>query len=335
LMKQWRFWLGMVISLVCLVLVLRNIDYRDVLGALAGADYIWLIPASLPLAATIASKVLRWQLLFPQDHSKLHRRKLLAALMISYAMNTILPARLGELARAYVIGESENVGKSLALSTIVVEKILDVLTLLLILVLLLPFVSLPSWIRQPALLMTPLFLGLMALVLALAYQRSRTLGLARVLLARVPRLNADKALGTLESALSGFDALGSVRANLLLWSWSLAVWVTSGLFILMVMLAFHIEAPASAAFLALCVTSLGMTVPSSPGYIGVYHWLVVATLQIFAVERELALSFAFALHAVTFIPLTVVGIFYMMRENYSLQRIEREATADHGVAGLG
>ena len=67
-----------------------------------------------------------------------------------------------------------------------------------------------------------------------------------------------------------------------------------------------------------------MTVPSSPGYIGVYHWLIVSTLLIFNVERELALSFAFALHAVTFMPLTLAGIFYMMRENYSLQRIERE-----------
>ena len=331
-MKQWRFWIGIVISLVCLVLVLWNIDYRDVLTALAQANYAWLIPSSLLLAGTIASKVLRWQLLFPGDRSRIRRGKLLAALMISYALNTILPARLGELARAYVIGQTENLSKSLALSTIVVEKVLDVLTLLLFLVLLLPFVSLPSWIRQPVVLMAPLFLVLLALIMSLAYRRSTTLALAGSILRRVPRLNADRVLGTLGSALSGFDALGSVRANLVLWGWSLAVWATSGLFILLVMLAFHIDAPPSAALLLLCVTSLGMTVPSSPGYIGVYHWLVVSTLQIYGVERELALSFAFALHAVTFIPLTLLGIFYMMRENYSLQSIEQGAIAGPGAA---
>ncbi len=324
-MKQWRFWVGIVISLVCLVLVLWNVDYREVLDALGRANYAWLVPAAVPFVGTIASKVLRWQLLFPGDHSRIRRGTLLSALMISYALNTILPARLGELARAYVIGESENLSKSLAVSTILVEKVLDVLTLLLFLVLLLPFVTLPSWIQQSALVMAPVFVGLFLFLLALAYQRTRTLGVVSSVLKRLPRLGAERLLAYIDSALSGFDVLGSLKANLVLWAWSIAVWATSGLFMLVVMYAFHIQAPPAAAFLLLCVTSLGMTVPSSPGYIGVYHWLVVSTLQIFGVERELALSFAFALHALTFLPLTLLGIYYMMRENYSLQRIERGA----------
>jgi uncharacterized protein (TIRG00374 family) len=324
-MKQWRFWLGILISLVCLALVLWRIDYREVVEALGQANYLWLVPAVVPFAGTIASKVLRWQLLFPGDHSRIRRTKLLSALMISYALNTILPARLGELARVYVIGESENLSKSLALSTVVVEKVLDVLTLLLFLVLLLPFVALPTWIQQSVMLLAPVFVVLFLLILALAYQRKRTLALAHSILDRVPRLSAERLLSSVESALSGFDVLGSVRTNLVLWGWSIAVWVTSGLFMLLVMFAFHLDAPPAAAFLLLCVTSLGMTVPSSPGYIGVYHWLVVSTLQIFGVDRALALSFAFALHALTFVPLTLIGIYCMMRENYSLQRIEEGA----------
>jgi uncharacterized protein (TIRG00374 family) len=324
-MRQWRFWLGILISLVCLALVLWRIDYREVLVALRQANYAWLIPATLPFAGTIASKVLRWQLLFPGDHSRIRKGNLFSALMISYALNTILPARLGELARAYVIGESENLSKSLAFSTIVVEKVLDVLTLLLFLVLLLPFIALPSWIQQSAMLLAPVFIGLFVLILALAYQRKRTLALAQSIVGRVPRLSAERLLASLDSALSGFDVLSSARTNLILWGWSTAVWATSGLFMLLVMFAFHIDAPPAAAFLLLCVTSLGMTVPSSPGYIGVYHWLVVSTLHIFGVDRELALSFAFALHALTFLPLTLIGIYCMMRENYSLQRIEEGA----------
>jgi uncharacterized protein (TIRG00374 family) len=323
-MKQWRFWLGITISLVCLILVLWNIDFWEVLTALKGANYAWLLPASLPYAGTLISKVLRWQLLFPGEHKRIRREKLFSALMISYALNTILPARLGELARAYVIGETEGLSKSLALSTIVVEKVLDILTLLLFLVLLLPFVTLPSWVQRPALIMGPLFLCLFAIILALTYQRQGTLSLASFFLKRIPRLSGERILNSLDSALSGFDVLRSVRRNISLWGWSLAVWITGALFILFVMFAFHIDAPPSAAVLLLCVTSLGMTVPSSPGYIGVYHWLVVSTLLIFNVDRELALSYAFALHAVTFLPLTLLGIFYMMRENYSLQKIERE-----------
>lgn len=324
-MKQWRFWLGIAISLICLILVVWNIDFWKVVNALKRANYAWLLPASLPYAGTLVSKVLRWQLLFPSEGRSIRRQKLFSALMISYALNTILPARLGELARAYVIGETEGLSKSLALSTIVVEKVLDILTLLLFLVLLLPFVTLPSWVQRPALIMAPLFVCLFAIILALTYQRERTLSLASSLLKHVPHLSGEGVLNSLDSALRGFDVLRSTQRNISLWIWSLAVWITSGLFILFMMFAFHIDAPPSAAFLALCVTSLGMTVPSSPGYIGVYHWLIVSTLLIFNVERELALSFAFALHAMTFLPLTLLGIFYMMRENYSLQSIEREA----------
>jgi uncharacterized protein (TIRG00374 family) len=326
-MKQWRFWLGMAVSLICLVLVLWNVDFREVLDALRHANYAWLLPASLPYVATIACKVLRWQLLFPNEGKGMRREKLFSALMISYALNTIFPARLGELARAYVIGEIEDVSKSLALSTIIVEKILDVLTLLLFLVLLLPFVSLPSWVRRTALIMAPVFVCLFAIIVALTYQRQRTLGLVQSVLKRLPRVGGERLLRSLDSALAGFDALRSVRTNVMLWGWSLAVWITGALFILFVMYAFHIDVPPSAAVLVLCVTSLGMTVPSSPGYIGVYHWLVASTLLIFNVDRELALSFALALHALTFLPLTLMGIFCMMRANYSLQRLQRGALA--------
>jgi uncharacterized protein (TIRG00374 family) len=326
-MRQWRFWLGMAISVVCLVLVLRNVDFREVLDALRYANYGWLIPASLPYAATIACKVLRWRLLFPHEGRGIRREKLFSALMISYALNTIFPARLGELGRAYVIGETERLSKSLAFSTIIVEKVLDVLTLLLFLVILLPLVSLPPWVRRPALIMAPLVLCLLAIILALTYQRQRTIGLVSSFLKHIPRVGGERLLRSLDSALAGFDSLRSVRTSVVVWGWSLAVWITAALFILLVMYAFHIEAPATAAVLVLCVTALGMTVPSSPGYIGVYHWLVVSTLLIFAVDRELGLSFAFALHALTFLPLTLVGIACMMRENYSLQRLQEGALA--------
>jgi uncharacterized protein (TIRG00374 family) len=324
-MKQWRFWLGISLSLICLVLVLWNIDFREVVSALKEASYVWLLPASLPYVGTLACKVLRWELLFPSENRAIRRGKLFSALMISYALNTILPARLGELGRAYVLGETEGLSKPLVLSTIIVEKVLDVLTLLLFLVLLLPFVSLPAWVQRPALTMAPLFLCLLVIIVALTYQRQRTLSLAYALLRPIPRLRGEALLNSLDSALRGFDVLRSPRRGVYLAGWSLGVWITAALFILFMMIAFHIEAPPSAAVLVLCVTALGMTVPSSPGYIGVYHWLVVGTLVIFNVGREAALSYAFALHALTFLPLTLLGIFYMMRENYSLGKIEKAA----------
>jgi uncharacterized protein (TIRG00374 family) len=253
-------------------------------------------------------------------------------MMVGYMGNTILPARLGEVARAYFIGKTEALSKPLALSTIIVEKVLDVCILLLFLAVLLPFVALPNWIQRSGLLLTLTVLALFSAILTAAYRKDSILRLVESILGRLPGLNpgpdaplADNRLSDishqLDSALSAFTVLRRGRTHAMLWIWSLAIWILSALFAYVIMLAFHITAPFAAALLLISVTGLGMTVPSSPGYVGVFHYLVVTSLSLFGVGRELALSYAFVLHLLAFLPVSLLGVFYIWRESLSVGQL--------------
>jgi uncharacterized protein (TIRG00374 family) len=311
-----------------------------VVAAFIKADYLWLIPATVLYAISIWGKVVRWRLLF-YPRQDIRQSRLFAAMMVGYMGNTILPARLGEVARAYLVSKAERGGKigevtegtkskeggeemsvTLALSTIVVEKILDILILLLFLALLLPFVALPTWVQRSSLILGLAFLALFAVIMTFAYQRERMLRFIGSVLQLVPYFHKrgshaaishrpSAITSQLVTALSGFAVLRQTQLHITLWGWSLAIWGVSALFVYSVMLAFHIAAPFTAAVLLLCVTNLGMTVPSSPGYIGVYHYLVVTVLLLFGVGRELALSYAFVLHLLAFLPVSLLGVFYV------------------------
>ncbi len=311
---SWKFWAGILISLLAFWLALRGVHLRQVWGALLQADYVYLLPAVLFLLIAIGTKVARWEVLFYPDRG-IPYKHLLAAMGIGYLGNNVLPARVGELIRAYVIGESSSVSKAQALATIVVERLLDILTLLFFLAFLLPALKVPGWMARSFLVLgiaapaAALILALVPgveswLVSATEWIEGRVGFLARLRLSK---------------GVAGFMVgLGILRRrNLLpaLAGWSIVSWISSGLADYMVMLAFHIHLPVTAAFLVLCVTTLGMAVPSSPGYVGVFHYLTVVVLGLLGEPKDLALSYALVLHATIYITLSLTGVYGMVVES--------------------
>jgi uncharacterized protein (TIRG00374 family) len=263
----------------------------------------------------------------PVRHSKA-----LSAFSIGYLFNAVMPARLGELVRAYVIGELEHISKAFALSTIVAEKVLDVVMVLLLLLLSLPaFVQLPDWAQTSSLTSVGVFLVLLVVILAVARKKEYLLTVAESLLQRVPRHSQDSApiLGSLDSLLSGLSILSRRDLAIRLWGLSLVSWIINipAVWALLAALGVPVSTPGLAATFVLCTTSLGMTIPSSPGYIGPFHYITVLALSVFAVSREMSLSFAILLHLYTILPISLLGVVMMWRENYSLARLE--------FAGLG
>ena len=125
-MKKARFWIGILISIVALAFAFRQVDFGEVWAALAGVNY-WLLALSLvPLALFLLLRAFRWRLLFyPQQGLRLCN--LFAVINIGYLLSNIFPARLGDVARAYLIGDTEEVSRASAFSTVVAERVLDAL----------------------------------------------------------------------------------------------------------------------------------------------------------------------------------------------------------------
>jgi uncharacterized membrane protein YbhN (UPF0104 family) len=164
------------------------------------------------------------------------------------------------------------------------------------------------------------------LLLFLALRREWGLALLDRLSTRLRFLTRIPLRRLLASAVDGLAALGSWRRAVGVLAWSLAIWLGTALQFYAVMQAMRLQLPFAAALTVLCLTSLGMVVPSSPGYVGVFEYITVVALSLFAVGREAALGYALVLHALSYVSLAILGVAALWSEGYSYARL-REVLA--------
>jgi uncharacterized protein (TIRG00374 family) len=322
-MKRARVWIGIGVSLICLALALRGMQWGRVWQHLVGVHYLYLLAAALILVTGLGVRAFRWQLLF-FPRRDLSRRRLFAISNIGYLLINILPARVGDLARAYLVSRGSQISTAHALSTIVVERIYDTLSAVLLLALVSPFIPLPRWAVQGGLTVGAVTVALTALLFVLGGQPKRLLGLWQRVTEGVHWLARLKLEGALQSALEGLAVLrhGGVALGVL--GWSAVVWACNlGPFYL-VMRALALDLPWSAAGFTLSVTALSMIIPSSPGYVGVFEEGVILSLGFFAVEREAALAYALLIHALNYVTVNLLGLIGLWQESLSYTALRRQ-----------
>jgi glycosyltransferase 2 family protein len=320
-----------VISLAFLVLALQGINLKALGAALRQADYIWLLPAIAITLAILAVKGVRWQLLFlPEYH--LPFAPVFTALSAGYLASNVLPARLGEVVRVLLLASEEPVGVARTVSTIVVERVLDILSLLIILVLLLPFITLPPAMTRAAQSLGVLALVGSAILLLLSFWKERVLHWTGSVLQHIRFLDRPAVYQALGHLIDGFATLRGglglalIALSLLSWFGSVAVaWCVGQ--------AFALSVPVTAMAFTVVVVALGMVIPSSPGYIGVFHYLVTVALAPFGVPKDVALSFAFVWHGLNYIELSVVGLVALAVHGTSLGQVMHKWRERGKVAG--
>ena len=308
-----------VVSLGFLALALRGIHLGNLWAALRSADYLWLLPMVVTAVALLVMKGWRWQLLFYPEY-RLPFGAVFTALCAGYLATNVLPARLGELVRLVLLTSEQPVSVARTFSTIVVERLLDLLSLLVVLVLLLPFVKLPADMTRAAQVLGWLALAGAAIMVLLSFWKAQLLRWAHVLLRRVRFLDRPAVYDSLAHLINGFATLRG-RLGLLLFALSLVGWVGVTGVAWFAAQAFGLDVPVTAIVFAVVVTTLGMLVPSSPGYIGVFHYLVTVALAPFGVPKDLALSYALVWHGVNYLTLSGTGAVALWVHGTSLGQI--------------
>lgn len=311
---------GLVLSALAAYLAVRQARPAAMAAALSGAQPGLLVLGTTLLLVTVAVRSRRWQLLFGPA-VRVTFGGALSATFIGYLLNSVLPGRLGEFGRAYLIGESDGVSKGRALGTIFVEKLLDVFVLMLflgIVALGMPL-PLPRWATQGAATAAAIAAGATLTYCALARVRASIAGWIRARIERLPglrRRRLSRFVEFVETALGAADNLARPLPLLGQVALSAAVWALSAGVVYTVMRSFHLPVPPAAAVLVLAVTNLGMTIPSAPAYVGVYHLLATETLKLFGVDQNAALSYAITMHAITFGTFILGGLVCMWRRHY-------------------
>ena len=294
------------ISLGFLALALRGIDFGELWATLRQANYLWLLVGIFATVALLFVKAWRWQLLFLPEH-RLSFSSVFTAQCAGYLATNVLPARAGELTRLVLLVSEQPVSVARTLSTIIVERLQDLLSLVVVLAVLLPFVTLPEMLAAIARGITlAALVGAIGMVL-LSFWKERLLCWAHMLLRHVRFLDRPQIYDAIAHLLDGFATLRS-RLGLGLFLISLLCWIGVIVMAWSAGMAMRLSAPVTAIAFAVVVTTLTMLVPSSPGYIGVFHyWAAWAVMQ-FGVPKDQALSFALLWHTTNYLTLSISGL---------------------------
>jgi uncharacterized protein (TIRG00374 family) len=328
--RKWQLWVGLVVSGAALALALLGIDLRRVVDTLAQAEYIYLIPVTAGMLAYLVSRAVRWRLLLGPEVS-LSRCFWVTA--VGYLVSNVLPFRLGDPGRAVVIGRGGKVSTAAALSTVVVERVLDMLMVVALLAGLTPFVSGAGSAVGAGLVAGGAALAASAVLLLFAFRPDWGQRVVRLVLGWIPRLDSERWARALDGLFEGLAPLRSGRRGLALLAWSVVTWGCVVAFHWAMLRAFLPQPPALAAPFLVCVLGLGMAVPSSPGAVGVFHAVARYGLTVpFGVPTEEAVTIAFALHAFQYVVVSLLGLIGLARESISLGWV-RAQVADVEKAG--
>lgn len=335
MLRNRRVWLGMAITLIFIALLFRKADFRDIADSFREANYVIAL-ASLPVFfVSIWVRTIRWQYLL-RPVSRPRTIRLYPVVLIGLMVNNLLPARLGELARAYVLGEREKVSKVASLGTIAVDRVFDGMTLVPFIVFVALFAGASgtfdakagSWsvhvsFQDLAAIMAVLFGGILLVLAVVALSERGRTALLNLALRVTPR----RFRASVEAmSISFFDGLKSLRSPLdlaIAWVMSGISWTLEALMYYIVGIAFGLTVGFHVYMMVTAVANLAISVLASQGGVGPYEYFAKRTLVLYGVGESQAAAYAIALHALLLIPVVMVGLVLVWGIGFSLSDIFR------------
>ena len=334
-----RFWLGIIVTVGFLFLFLWKVDFGQTGRELQGANYSYFIPAVLVYFVALGFRSLRWRYLL------LHLKgvppwRLYPVVAIGYMANNVLPVRLGELVRAHSLGEREGINKASGLATIFVERVFDGLTLLFLVAIIWPFLPWTSVLKTDEGNLNTLWLSITVLVvlgfaagflllLLLASSAGAARTVARLVTSVSPRGLRPKVEGVIYLLIGGLGALKSPRKLVFISLLSMPVWLTEAAMYYILAESFSLGQPFHVILLVTATSNLATSVPASIGGIGPFEVVAKSTLIAFGLEAEPAAAYSFFVHIVAlWLPVNILGLIFLWRENLSLTQLARGKSID-------
>jgi glycosyltransferase 2 family protein len=286
---------------------IRDVRLADTWTALGASNYWWLVPGTATLAIAIALRAIRWRALFdPASRPPLAATA--RALLVGYLFNNILPLRAGEAIRVVALKRFvATASRAETASTVVVERVYDVASLLALLFVALIWLPELSWMSTAIAFGAAIAALLVAAVIVLTRWRAQVVRLGLRAVGFVPVGARDRSERAVLNVVQGFAGLTRTRVAGAALAWTVASWLVMAVSFWFVMRCFDFGLSPAAGLLVAIATSLSLILPSSPGSLGVFEAAVLIALDAYDVPRAEALSYALVLHAVNFFPFVIAG----------------------------
>jgi glycosyltransferase 2 family protein len=320
----------LLVSVLAIALVgwfLRHANLSEIARAVRGARLLPIAGTLTLLLFTYWARVVRWRyLLAPLGSTRFGVA--MRTTIIGFAASMLLPARAGDVIRPYLLARRENLSPSATFATIVVERVLDLIA---VLVLLAWYVwgvgasSIPPTLLRPvqasAALAAAAAAVLMLLMWVLAHHPERVGNIVRGLNRVLPHRIADALGGVAHRFSEGLAVAKTPRPLVMALLWSFPIWIFIAMEAWLVTIAFGINMSMTGSYLLQALLVIGVAVPT-PGAVGGFHEAYrIGVTTFFGAPNDAAVAAAIVLHAISFLPVTFVGVFLMASEGLSLGRL--------------
>ncbi len=319
--KKLTTWIGLFVSLAVIVFIALRFDLSSAVQSISSADPLWLTVAVAVYVVQFPLRGLRWSILM-KAVKEVSPRTATEVFTIGFMANNILPLRLGDVARALVLARRENIAASATFSNVMLERVFDGLTVagFLGLVFLLDPPNAP-WVEGAGLITAGIFITAVIVAAVTAWNEERALKIAGAILSLVPAKLKEKLLGIISKLAKGLGTLRNPAATAKVVLLSLVIWAGEALVYVVAERAFGLDLSYTQMCLVMAVLTFGLMAPSGPGFFGVYEGLVIAALAVYGIGEPAAPAFAITMHAIHFIPGTLLGVVFAWKSGLQLKEI--------------
>lgn len=329
--RTLKLTLGIVISALFLYLVFRGVDLSRLWDHVSRANGFWLLGAA---GATIYANWVRAQ---RWDHFFRHLKRisvysLFRSTMIGLAANNVMPLRVGEAVRAYSISKKEDLSFATAFTTVLLERMFDMVTVLLLLALAMFLVPIPAGADQQIATAVRILAIVssagIGVIVFLFFRQELMVRWVEACLGWLPDRAADPLRSLFHAFIAGLEALTDRRQLLYLFGYSLWLWIWFIVSFWFGAKSLSLEVThgvplLQASLLGVVLVAVFIMIPAAPGFVGTFQAGCVVALSVFAVPKEEALSFSILIHAVQFMTVNLIGALCFVREGISLREIQR------------
>jgi uncharacterized protein (TIRG00374 family) len=315
--------LGILISVILVYLSIRGINLQDVFRDLKKIQPAYVIFFILLIILMQWLRSYRWGVIL-QPMGKIDQFSLFSVTSVGFLAIASIPARIGELARPYLISKRSSIKMSSALGTILIERVLDGFTVLAIAVIVLLLTDLPPWMIRSSIIFFLLALGMFCFIIFLILRRDAALKLINKILSKLPGKFAHKIDELIHHFIDGFQIVTNIKFLLYLFFLSALIWLVDVLAIYMLLKAFGFNLPVMASFVVMIILIVGIASPTAPGYIGNWHAACWLGLSLFDVAKTEALSFAVVYHFLSMVIVVVLGVAFLPFNKFSISDMKKQ-----------
>ena len=318
--RSIKFILGVLISIIGLYYAFRQINFWELWVSLKNVNFVLITIAIVILLLSNVIRAWRWQILV-KPINDVSFEPAFSSIMIGYFGNSVLPFRMGEFLRAYVVADKTSLTASTAFGTIVIERILDFIGLSAVILLIMTVYPLKT--IGGSIIIGVIVLSLTAFIFIFLFS-----GFKSTLLVKIEKLSLlrfgllRKILLFIKNILDGATTIRATNKLGIILLYTLIIWIMYYCSTYLATIATGIELEWFGFGVLLISTTLAISIPAAPGYVGTYHAAAVYILtNLFNVGRLDAQAAAIILHAVGTIPIVIIGAGYFLNSSVNFKNI--------------